>query len=554
MRKWVLLVALLAVALEASGQVSRMRLRSPGVVASGLALLSQSDIESGYAGAFRVSDPPVSWGDSVSAFYGKAFAVKYETDDSNLLHLYAFGYGTPYDAMTCSNCARWTLYTARVPTLSTPGTPTNLSSYNATSSTGAKSFPQGGYRDTRLVYYMGSTTPLEAYLSGDLGLFWDTTSSRMYGTYGYGYTTDCRDWSIYRMEIDYNGATATASGPWGFTGIDQKASYSYIFELPSDLRPSSRRLAAGAASGFSQAASCDASSGFALTAFDPPSEGATEQVDLSNTKLMDFYPFGTVRQTKPAFIHATRSDAILEAGAGSTTQYQLTDTSYLVYVEGATKRAFVGIESQGQGQCNYVTSDIVCEYYAMFASIYDPADIAAVIAGTKQPHEVTATARFDITSLLSFIDRTRAPWNDDNGQVAISSISATKGAAVSGTSNLPLVTTSSAHGLSAGQGVSIRGTSDDAEYAANWTAQAIVSSTEFRINNTSLSSTWSGASATGGNIRTVSNGISNIGQFYVSGVSYDFTGDKLYIATSQCAGISSCANGAYLMVGAISIP
>jgi hypothetical protein len=411
----------------------------------------------------------------------------------------------------------YTLVQARVPAFQNPSPATTLTSYNNFSTTGMKVYPASAFQRKRQTYYDGYLIHMTSTLNGDFALHYDATGDWLYTSYFYGYLQgQCPTPQIFRTRTTYATPSGVSEGPWFFSSEEAKSTAAYLWEWPSSFITAAnlgtKRLAAGAGSAYSIVGECDASIGPAVLAFTPPADGATTMTSEANTPVLGYQPYsgspgaGVGRMTRnTAFIHATRGPT---DPAWSTTKANQEDYTYGgVYVETATRRGVAFLIEQCQGQWNYQNSGLACEYYRPHIAIYDPDDLADVANGMANRYDLQPTSEFEIN--LPFLDYTAAPYADPTA-IAIIDIQATAGAETDGTTDLPVVTTATPHGFTAGSSkVSIRGTTNDAQFGQIWVVHATPTTTSFTFHNTTLDSTFDGSDATGGNARAASSHGSN---------------------------------------------
>lgn len=491
-----------------------------------------------YLGAYVVPAPAA--GDDDYAF---GLALRYEASDAtNPVHLIsaAFHSGAG-NAGFMGHAWEWRDATPTIPASPTNpasyGTATKMKDYGSLYGTPGGTFKRKYYIDTDLIAWteVYGTCPVG-------GLFYDLTDERLYWTYADTYSgaagNEENNYHFGYSELNYGAGTATPHGPWRLDTAKYKAGMQGLVDVPAAFcsasgLASTKRLATGFGGSACVISAGDSSIGPAITAFVPPSGGATEETALASTPLIGYWPYngapgaGRDRATRPAgseYIHSGTNP--FDSGAWDVDKWTWTDGRFAggVWIHGTSKAGLVTVHTLGGGLFSYWNAQVAAEKVIDLVSVFSEADLAEVVAGTSARYEIQPTS-----TVLQFdaVDYTAVPYVS-NVLATIATITSDSGQLQS-TYNAT-VTTNAAHGLSTGGAVSIRGTSSDSSYGGNWQVD-VVDSTSFKIRNLSNGQfNWSGTAATGGSVRTIVGNPGDTGAgIGIKGLAYDPNTQKLYL-------------------------
>lgn len=494
----------------------RVKARRPGAPGGGgpTGLLTPSDFT--YLGAYRVPRSPGA-GES---FYGNGLALRREASDAtNPVHLLSAGYNaTPNHVV----------YEWRDATPETHST--TLSAYPE--ATVVKAYGDI-YSGKKRIIYNGVDTPLTSQLDGDLGLYWDAVDSRLYWSYGFGYSSDEPSWCLGYSTLNYAATTGTGFGPWRLTGQSWKALQGGLVGVPSayaTAHAGGKRLAVGMGGYYSLIATCDCSLGPSLTAFDPAALPA-EEGSVASTPLVGYWPHSGGPGAGKG--RCNRPESAVSLGVGET--WGLDKFSWNdrvrggVWIDNGTKRGAVFFGHYGRGRTQYLSSQIPSSRHGHYWAIYDPNDFAPA----------SGTPRYDIqpASIYDYqyptIDYTQVQYAQGTSK-NISSIASDSGQLQS--SNAGCTVSCTGHGLAEGNYLEIFGASVS-EYNAIWEIPTggIIGANSFYIRNTSNGSNWSGSSPTGTiTLKRVDNSYDR-----PLGAAFDATANRLYVAVAVAQGVNN---------------
>jgi hypothetical protein len=513
--------------------------RKPSPPSGGGDTITGADLT--YEGSYGVPDP--SGGVAVNAF---GLALRYESSDgTNPVHLLT----ATSDAGNNSR-GGW-VFEWRDATPQTPADPTDAGQY--TNATLVKDYGNiyGTYGSSykRQYYYQANLTTQD-WIGGDdtrHSLFWDPVDERLYWVYGETYADDAignisQQFHFGYSTLNYSAGTASAHGPWRLSGQKFKSGLGGMVRIPSSFVSANglgtKTLAIGFGGYGSIAASGDQSFGPSLTAFTPLAGGATEQTAIDGTPLIGYWPYAATpspgnrdRIIRPASAAITMT-GLFPYDSWDETRMVWNDMThtYGVWIHGANKSGFLFATSLAGGMSTYLHATFGWEKQIDYWGVVSEADMADVVAGTKAKWEIQPTMyEMDLGPALDYSDTDTSYTNPVRATIV--SITSTVGA--NQDSDDATVTTTAAHGLSAGWGISIRGTSHDTHYGYMWKVGTVLSSTEFTIFNPSNQPlAWDGVTATGGAVRYAGQlylGTAGGGTAQMRGLVFDENTNKLYL-------------------------
>jgi hypothetical protein len=546
-RRWFILATLLAVVVSSlDAQVSRLRLRQATAQEGGGGevggnVITGDDLT--YLGSYGVPDP--SGGVAINAY---GLALRYEESDGvSPVHLLT---ATKDD----SSLARggW-VFEWRDATPQIPATPTDAGQY--TNATLVKDWGNiygaygSGYK--RQYYYQANLTTQD-WIGGDdtrHSLFWDDVDDRLYWVYGETYADDSsgnvsQQFHFGYSTLNYGAGTATPNGPWRISGQKFKSGLGGFVRIPSSFVTATglgtKTIAIGFGGYGSVVASGDQSFGPSLTALTPPS--GAEQTALAGTPLIGYWPYASSpspgnrdRLIRPAWAPLVVSglNPYDSWDATRTVWNDMTHT-YGVWIHGPNKSGFLFASSMAAGMSTYLHATFGWEKQVDFWGVVSEEDLAEVVAGTKAKWEIQPTLyQMDLSPAIDYTDTDTSYTNPSRATIA--TITSTAG--VSQQFDSATVTTTSAHGMQVGWGISIRGTTQESDYAYMWKVGQVLNTTQFTIYNPSNASLlWSGVTATGGDVRYAGQlylGEAGNGTIQVRGLAYDDNTNKLYMLYSH---------------------
>lgn len=495
-------------------------------------LLTASDFT--YLGAYVLPQVPISGGQSI---YGDGLAMRTENSDGvNPLHFLSAAYG---------GASNHIVYEWRDTTPGTGGAdPLNPANY--TTATVVKTYGDI-YSGKKRIIYQGNDVPLTSQLDGDFGLYWDETDSRLYWSYGFGYSNDTNSWCLGYSTLNYSANTGTGFGPWRLSGQSWKALQAGLTSVPqsyADAHLSGKRLAIGFGGYYSIVGACDASLGPSLTAIDAIT--APEESDLPCTPLVGYWPTsgapsgtnGRCDRPEPRIMNDT---AVYNIDPDwPPIKFSWNDRVRAgVWIDTGTKRGMVFFGTYGRGYSQYISSTLASTSFGHYWAIYDPDDFTPA----------SGTARYNIQPVEMFdyqypvIDYTQDTYTSTViGN--ITSITSVNGGAQNATGST--VVTVPSHGLTTGASIELRGSSQPI-YNAIWSVTVLDSNT-FGIHNTSSGLTWDGSTATGGTAQTCSGGIFD----HPLGACYDSNTGKLYVAMTVAKGVNGLNSRVFMHVYQVS--
>jgi hypothetical protein len=256
------------------------------------------------------------------------------------------------------------------------------------------------------------------------GLLWDEPTQRLWWSYGDGYnTTSANDPSIAASTFTSNGIESV--GAWRFTGTGCKATMGGLCAVPSafaNRNLGGRRLAAGFGGYFSIATIGPVSMGPSLAAFDPAAATSRSNGgDLAHTRVVG-YPFTGApgpnidRCRRPATMQQEFDDW---DSAGSRAWWSWTDQLWQsgVWIDTGRTHGLLLCPNLGDGRVWYETSTLHAERASHHWMVYDPADLAAVAAGRRQPWQIQPARQWKVT--YPGLPATLAGWRDESPQMVI---------------------------------------------------------------------------------------------------------------------------------------
>lgn len=492
-------------------------------------MLTASDFT--YLGAYILPRDPMPGCESI---YGKGLAMRTENSDGvNPLHFLSAAYG----GVTNHSVYEWRDTTPGM------GGADPLNPANYTEATVVKTYGDI-YSDKKRIIYQGNDVPLTNQLDGDFGLHWDETDSRLYWSYGFGYSNDTNSWCLGYSTLNYAANTGTGFGPWRLSGQSWKALQAGLTPVPPTYAStylSGKRLAIGFGGYYSIVGACDASLGPSLTAIDAIVDA--EESDLACTPLVGYWPVqGTPSETngrcdrpEPRIMNPTAAYNI--DADWPPEKFSWNDRVRAgVWIDTGTKRGVIFFGTYGRGYNQYISSTLASTTFGHYWAIYDPDDFTPV----------SGTARYNIqpTEIYNYqypvVDYSGYPYTEGATQ-NITSITSVNGQPQNSASSSIVVTVPS-HGLTTGQGIDLRDSSQ-AIYNAIWQVTVLDSDT-FRIHNTSSPYTWDGSTATGGTIRGAAGGIFDS----PIGACYDANTGKLYLAVTVAKGFNGLQSRVFMHV------
>lgn len=234
------------------------------------------------------------------------------------------------------------------------------------------------------------------------GLFWDATDSRLYWSYGNIYNANGTiDPSIGYSTLNDGTGVQTPNGPW-IVSSSEKYAMGGMLAIPSwfaSAYTGGKRLGVGFGGYWSIVATGPASMGPALGAIDPAS--GSPMSTLANVPLMN-YPYGATPYSLPDRMHRADLDYINNFDGWNPKNgvgyYDWTDFIWQggTWVDTPTKSGLLIFTVNGNGNTFYQTSTLHAERCSHWINEYDPADLALVAQGTKQPSEIQPAAQWAI--------------------------------------------------------------------------------------------------------------------------------------------------------------
>lgn len=502
-----------------------------------MTVLKPSDIT--YLGAYKIPRDPMTGYESV---FGYGLALRRESSEpSTPVHLLSCGYKS---TSVNHGVFEW----RDIPPESGGGDPTDPANY--TTATVVKTYTDV-YSGKKNIIYDGVLTELTNQLDGGFGIYWDATDSRLYWCYGFGYSTsnplDVDSWCIGYSTLNYGANTGTGFGPWRLSGQSWKALMGGLVGIPSTYAQtylSGKRLGVGLGGYFSVHSIADSSMGPSLTAIDPIS--ASEQTALANTALVGYWPFagspsGTAnRCNRPAnMLLAAESEYVLEPNWPANKMSWNDRVEAAVWIDNGTKRGVIFMGQWGKDYTQYVSSDMYSSRFGHFWAIYDPMEFTPV-SGTAR-YNIQPTAIYEVT--YPTVDYTQTMYAGGVSK-SVSAITSVNGQQKN--TNTGATVTVTGHGYSEQQFVEIRG-ANQSEYNGIFqiAPSGIIDANNFYIRNASLTSTWSGTSATG---TITSKYPISAGCDRALGAAYDPETGRIYMAVSETKGVNGLNSHVFIHV------
>lgn len=234
------------------------------------------------------------------------------------------------------------------------------------------------------------------------GLFWDPTDQRLYWSYGNVYNAvNIIDPSIGYSTLNDGTGVQTPNGPW-IVSSSEKYAMGGMTAIPAWFATAytgGKRLGVGFGGYWSIVATGPASMGPALGAIDPASGSPSST--LPNVPLVN-YPYNVTPYTSPDRMHRADVDYVNnfdnwnpKNGVG---YYDWTDYIWQggAWVDTPTKSGLLVFTVNGNGNTFYQTSTLHAERASHWINEYDPAQLALVAQGTKQPYEIQPSAQWAI--------------------------------------------------------------------------------------------------------------------------------------------------------------
>lgn len=493
-------------------------------------LLTRDDFT--YLGAYRL---PQTVTGNWQSYFGRGLALRREASDvGNEVHLLSAAYNATPNHL---------IYEWRDRGLSTGGaSPYSANSYST--ATVVKTYGDV-YSGKKLVVYNGSEVPLTAQLDGDFGIYWDDADSRLYWSYGYGYSSDANSWCLGYSTLDYSNNTGAGFGPWRLyssgSGQSWKALSGGLVGVPADYAAaylSGKRLAVGMGGYYSLVGACDASLGPSLTAVDAVPPGAAEKTDLASTPLVGYWPHdpapGAGRD------RCNRPEDAAALGVGETwppDKFSWNDRVRCgAWIDTGTKCGVLFAGTYGRGRTQYLSSQIASSYHGHYWAIYDPYQFTPA---SGLPRHGIQPDVFDYQYPVT--DYSNSQVYGTGAAYPVSSITSTAGAPQSSSTGCVVVCPS--HGLGNGNYVEVFGASDPT-YNKIWEVPpsgGVIDANSFRIRNTSASgNVWPGGSPSGAiTLRRVgTNGPAGIGLDSPKGMAFDPVTNRLYVGYGKFQGVN----------------
>ncbi len=378
--------------------------------------------------------------------------------------------------------------------------------------------PGGTFKRKYWVYVPPDTLADFAVVAGTnpIGNFlWDTATDRLYwsgtDTYlGNGSALEDNNFVFGYSTLNYGTGGSTPHGPWKIASNKFKSNTSGIVGLRpgfvSAMGLGSKRLGFGVGGAYSLVGAGDTSFGPSLTAV-APITGESEETSVAGQPLIGYWPYnsapgsGRDRMTRPTgyeFIPGTIPGA--EFDSWPATQWTWTDRCEAAcYVYGDSRAGFVSIGQLARGLATYLNASLAAEQSFESIQIVSEASMAAVIQGAAPSSVQPVVNAFTIP----VIDYTVFPYVE---QVLSTITSITSVAGLGMNTFNATVTTLLGHGVTTGNGCSIRGTSLPDQYESCWECE-VVDATHFKIRNLSYGPggfpSWTGDTATGGTVRNI---------------------------------------------------
>lgn len=251
------------------------------------------------------------------------------------------------------------------------------------------------------------------------GLFWDPIDQRLYWSYGNVYNAvNIVDPSIGYSTLNDATGVQTPNGPW-IVSPSAKYAMGGLVAIPAwfaSQYTNGRRLGPCCGGYWSIVATGPASMGPALGAIDPPTAPAGSAVP--HTELLN-YPFNATPYTTPDRMHRSDLDYTNafdgwdpKNGVG---YYDWTDLIWQggAWVDTPTRSGLLVFTTNGNGPTFYQNSTLNATRASHWINEFDPADLALVAQGKKQPWEIQPAAQWAIQ--FPGLTYPLAGWADEPG-------------------------------------------------------------------------------------------------------------------------------------------
>jgi hypothetical protein len=264
--------------------------------------------------------------------------------------------------------------------------------------------------------------------SGVYGLYWDTTDSRLYWSYGDGYNTvSARDPSFGFSTLNESTGKANAVGAWRTTNRSCKMAMGGILEIPqwfANQYCDGRRLGAGFGGYFSIAAQGPVSAGPALCAFNPSGLNATNHGSGLPVTDLVAYPFHANAYGPPDRAHRDTDYRTEFDGwnpKNGVGYWSWTDWLWqaAVWVDTPSVHGLLYFPILGNGRTWYETSTLHAERASHWWYVYDPADLARVAQGKLEPWQAQAARTWKHE--YPGIQYPLPGWSDEPAQMIVGS-------------------------------------------------------------------------------------------------------------------------------------
>jgi hypothetical protein len=222
------------------------------------------------------------------------------------------------------------------------------------------------------------------------GMYWDPIGQRLYWNYGDTYKANLNlDPSLGYTTFNDAAGTFSSVNCWQ-VGHNSKMTMGGVLPIPdwwSQLHTPGKRLAAGFGGYESIVATGPASMGLALFAFDPAALASTPSHGMIPHTTMVMYPYNVGcggRMQRDTDYHTEFDSCNPSGGIGYNTWVDIIWQD-AVWIDTPTKTGVLLCHVEGNGRVWYQTSTGHAERGSHWFRVYDPADLADVVHGVKQP-------------------------------------------------------------------------------------------------------------------------------------------------------------------------
>lgn len=230
------------------------------------------------------------------------------------------------------------------------------------------------------------------------GLFYDSTTERLYWNYGHWYNTTNPDNPCIGFSVlDDDSGTATAMGAWRLSGVSEKFGRSGTLRIPqwfADQYLNGKGLAVGMGGYYSIVS--NGGIGPSLIGIDQPDPSTNpDRSSLASRPLVQ-YPFNSTPYTSPGRPRRDTNYTDDFDGWNPRDGIGYWHWNGYIYDGGAwidtpDVHGLLYIAKEGDGRNWYETSNLHAEKGKFSWYVYNPKDIAAVAEGDKATYDIQPT-------------------------------------------------------------------------------------------------------------------------------------------------------------------